>query len=271
MDSCQYDDDDECDEPSSWNLCAVGTDTSDCAVFSVNTTMPDSCAYANNNVCDEPNMCFPGTDTSDCPVSQDSCKWANDGTCDEPNKCYVGTDTTDCRVLHTNLGYCNGGDDELNSVTLNNGDDWDWRTCWSACLAKHPNTLVAIDGPGYDTPQCYCQVSCESKLACGTATSMTSKATRPVNMSSVPCYDTVLTIQPNLGYCHGADLEPDWDKYDWTYATCWDACLNIFPKNLVAIDGPVNGACYCQDACTTKSCGASTSMTSINMSAVPCT
>jgi len=82
------------------------------------------------------------------PVSQDSCKWAEDGICNEPNTCYVGTDTTDCRVLHTKLGYCHGGHDELNSTTLNNGESWDWGTCWAACLVKHPDTLVSINGPG---------------------------------------------------------------------------------------------------------------------------
>ena len=40
--------------------CPAGTDTNDCA---------DSCTYAFNYVCNEPDLCAPGTDTYDCVVS----------------------------------------------------------------------------------------------------------------------------------------------------------------------------------------------------------
>jgi hypothetical protein len=43
--------------------------------------------------------CRIGTDTTDCeafPPGPDSCPWARDGECDEPDTCRAGTDTTDC-------------------------------------------------------------------------------------------------------------------------------------------------------------------------------
>lgn len=77
----------------------------------------DSCEYANDNECDEAQFggtgaCDPGTDSFDCAVlaagrSDDSCDWANDGECDEPRfdgvttECRDGTDATDCRGVPT--------------------------------------------------------------------------------------------------------------------------------------------------------------------------
>lgn len=68
----------------------------------------DSCDYANDGVCDEPDYCSYGTDTTDCEAGSgtqadtgtqaDSCQYANDGVCDEPDYCHVGTDTTDCKA-----------------------------------------------------------------------------------------------------------------------------------------------------------------------------
>ena len=74
----------------------------------------DSCQWANDNECDEPGVgtgaCPSGTDYSDCwrimqGVEDDSCQWARDGECDEPGfgtgACPQGTDLTDCGdVLH---------------------------------------------------------------------------------------------------------------------------------------------------------------------------
>ena len=67
---------------------------------------PDCCLFANDDECDEPDLCAEGTDTTDCtnfPASDcedepgpDCCEFANDGECDEPDLCDVGTDTTDC-------------------------------------------------------------------------------------------------------------------------------------------------------------------------------
>jgi hypothetical protein len=86
--------------------------------FPANTTGYDSCAYANNDECDEPNICLPGTDTSDCTLQQ------------------------------SGVGTCDGVNETLSSADLNNHTAWDWGTCWTACLIKYPDTLVAINGPG---------------------------------------------------------------------------------------------------------------------------
>ncbi len=69
----------------------------------------DSCEFANNGVCDEPEWCDPGTDTTDCQqvceatwpmtittMSKTCCPWSNNGYCDEPDYCYPGTDKGDC-------------------------------------------------------------------------------------------------------------------------------------------------------------------------------
>jgi hypothetical protein len=72
---------------------------------------PDSCKYAKDGTCDEPDLCNRGTDTTDCRAQQsdtkssrksrpsraNSCEYANDGECDEPDTCDRGTDTNDCR------------------------------------------------------------------------------------------------------------------------------------------------------------------------------
>ena len=122
--SCQYANDNMCDEPY---FCQVGTDTADCQGVVQGQNPPpsatppsgqvgaDSCTYARNGTCDEPFFCQMGTDTSDCqntPQAQappsgstpaggqagaDSCTFARDGTCDEPFFCQTGTDTSDCQ------------------------------------------------------------------------------------------------------------------------------------------------------------------------------
>src|SRR5262249_50425222 len=68
----------------------------------------DSCQYANDHECDEPDIgtgaCSMGTDYSDCvrlrTGEDDSCQYAHDGECDEPNfgsgACTQGTDHSDC-------------------------------------------------------------------------------------------------------------------------------------------------------------------------------
>ncbi len=93
INSCEWANDGECDEP---DACAPGTDTTDCQALPEG---PDSCPWANDGECDEPDICPSGTDTTDCkafPPGPDSCPWANDGECDEPDICAPGTDTTDC-------------------------------------------------------------------------------------------------------------------------------------------------------------------------------
>lgn len=69
----------------------------------------DTCRWANDNECDDPDIgtgaCQMGTDYSDCRrlragIEDDSCRWARDGECDEPNfgtgACVQGSDRTDC-------------------------------------------------------------------------------------------------------------------------------------------------------------------------------
>jgi protease YdgD len=69
----------------------------------------DSCRYARDNECDEPEigtgLCARSTDSSDCQRirqnrEDDSCQFANDGECDEPRfgtgACVQGSDRTDC-------------------------------------------------------------------------------------------------------------------------------------------------------------------------------
>ena len=105
-DSCQYANDNECDEPF---LCPIGTDTTDCAVDPRN-----SCRFAFDDECDEPRLCAIGTDTADCSVidPSNSCMSAFDGVCGEPDGCAVGTDTADCDAFF--------GDDS--SDWANNGE-----------------------------------------------------------------------------------------------------------------------------------------------------
>ncbi len=75
-------------------------------------TGDDSCQWANDGECDEPEIgtgaCPQGTDFSDCwrlalEIEDDSCQWANDGECDEPRigtgACTQGTDRTDCGAI----------------------------------------------------------------------------------------------------------------------------------------------------------------------------
>jgi len=67
-----------------------------------------------------------------------------------------------------------------------------------------------------------------------------------------------VTLHENTGLCGGGiDDELDGpDGLPWTWSACWTACLDKYADALTAIDGPQNGLCYCQDACThTYDCG----------------
>ena len=66
---------------------------------------PDSCEFAKDGECDEPDLCRAGTDTTDCKPQRgpDSCEYAKDGECDEPDLCGIGTDTTDCRLTQQTI------------------------------------------------------------------------------------------------------------------------------------------------------------------------
>ena len=101
--SCTWANDGECDEP---DLCAPGTDTNDCQRTSpVGGNGTNSCRFANDGECDEPDLCAPGTDTNDCRSSvANSCEYANDGECDEGVYCPMGTDTNDCAPMRMSGG-----------------------------------------------------------------------------------------------------------------------------------------------------------------------
>lgn len=91
-----------CDEPTT---CAAGTDDTDCGGRTCNGD--DSCSLAKNGVCNSPNSCASGTDVSDCCGSEegdDSCATANNGACEEPSACAAGTDTSDCGGSSTDGG-----------------------------------------------------------------------------------------------------------------------------------------------------------------------
>ena len=72
-----------------------------------------------------------------------------------------------------------------------------------------------------------------------------------------------VTLHKNAGLCGGGinDELYDHDGLPWTWSACWTACLDKYADALAAIDGPQNGLCYCQDACThTYDCGVATAM-----------
>lgn len=133
QDSCEYANDNECDEAryGGQGYCDDGTDTTDCRLLSAGIT-DNSCEFANDGECDEyrynsTGACVDGSDTNDCAIWQtqresefmeraqalnlpvltigrlgnNTCRWSNDGECDDPDiggsgACNPGTDATDC-------------------------------------------------------------------------------------------------------------------------------------------------------------------------------
>ncbi|MDC1397679.1 trypsin-like serine protease [Octadecabacter sp.] len=133
QDSCEYANDNECDEAryGEQGYCDDGTDTTDCRLLSAGIT-DNSCEFANDGECDEyrynsTGACVDGSDTNDCAIWQtqresefmeraqalnlpvltigrlgnNTCRWSNDGECDDPDiggsgACNPGTDATDC-------------------------------------------------------------------------------------------------------------------------------------------------------------------------------
>jgi len=89
-----------------------------------------------------------------------------------------------------------------------------------------------------------------------------------------------LTLHIGSGYCIGEGKSKIWTALEqidggWTWETCWDACLDEYSdgRELVSVDGPDYGACYCTDACPNLAeCGAYSSMTraTFDMQSVPC-
>jgi len=151
-DSCQYANDNVCDEPT---YCPAGTDATDCA----DPAVASYCPYTGDGECDEVSYCPAGSDSADCcdgnqiklwstavtgyqyhtigtPVSNDadcsgaagqdftsnSCSLASNGHCDEPYLCASGTDTLDCAsegYEHGDSPYCPyAGDSECDEPTL---------------------------------------------------------------------------------------------------------------------------------------------------------
>ena len=133
QDSCEYANDNECDEAryGGQGYCDDGTDTTDCSLLNAGIS-DDSCEFARDNECDEyqyggTGACQDGSDTTDCAIWQvqresdffdraqalglsadtindlgnNTCRWNNDGECDDlryggTGACDIGTDATDC-------------------------------------------------------------------------------------------------------------------------------------------------------------------------------
>lgn len=131
--TCQYANDNECDEArfGGLGLCDPGTDTADCAQVSTGVST-DDCFSASDGQCDEyrfngTGFCMDGTDASDCSAWQtereatfmeratslgvddgtvnllgdNTCRWSYDTECDDVNfagtgACDPGTDAMDC-------------------------------------------------------------------------------------------------------------------------------------------------------------------------------
>lgn len=133
QDSCDFANDNECDEAryGGQGYCETGTDTSDCTLLSAGIN-DDSCSFANDGECDEfrfngSGACQDGSDATDCAAWQvdrevsfleratalgvntatvtalgdNTCRWSFDGECDDPafggtGACEQGTDAMDC-------------------------------------------------------------------------------------------------------------------------------------------------------------------------------
>ena len=159
-------------------------------------------------------------------------------------------------VVRSSVGWCNGFDDELKHPQ---GFAWTWSACWAACADKHGYALVAIDGPG-DGGDCYCQDACDSRSDCGEDSIMTRDDFELAQCcdggsgggdgSGANCAPDGFTIHWGVGFCDGMDIEIYHPAgLRWTWSECWNACEAQYPGIVVAIDGPQDGDCYCQDAC----------------------
>ena len=154
QDTCQYANDNECDEArfGGFGACEAGTDSTDCRLLSVGIA-DDSCQFANDAECDElryggSGACVDGSDATDCGIwltqreadflaraqalgldaasiaalGDNSCRWNNDGECDDVNQggsgaCDSGTDAMDC-LMQTDVSAGVGA-----SVAASLGDD----------------------------------------------------------------------------------------------------------------------------------------------------
>jgi len=89
--------------------------------------------------------------------NDDSCEWADDGVCDEPDICPAGTDTTDCMDgwYECDEGYCvvDDGycDEDLSCCSYDDDCDVDWGGDEWDCDGGY-----CVDGDGY----------CDEDLSC---------------------------------------------------------------------------------------------------------
>lgn len=131
--SCEYANDNECDEEryGGQGYCDTGTDTADCALLAAGIN-DNSCTFANDGECDEfryggSGACQDGSDRADCEIwaaqresdfldraralgvqtdaiarlGDNSCRWSYDDECDDlafggTGACDIGTDAMDC-------------------------------------------------------------------------------------------------------------------------------------------------------------------------------
>ena len=89
---CQFADDNECDESDGGGACPDGSDSNDCG-----RCLPGGGGGGGGGGDD-------GGDTV-CDVDNNGCNYANDGVCDEPEVCDDGSDGNDC-------GVCSGGNSD---------------------------------------------------------------------------------------------------------------------------------------------------------------
>ncbi|MBY0563510.1 MAG: trypsin-like serine protease [Hyphomonadaceae bacterium] len=160
-DSCQWANDNECDEPDiGTGACTAATDYSDCRRIRAGIE-DNSCRWANDGECDEPRFgtgaCVQGTDRNDCGDiawmrnQNDSCATSFNGVCEEPGRgngqCAARTDRSDClsreRPMRINDHFF-GRDDRVRV----NAQEAPWRfmgrfvnAAGEACTA----TLIAPD------------------------------------------------------------------------------------------------------------------------------
>ncbi|MBL4629089.1 MAG: hypothetical protein JKY00_13845 [Roseicyclus sp.] len=96
LNPCPYIGDGDCDEPNGLNLCAWGTDATDCS--NPNSNFGSGAGFS------------AGAYTSGgggTATPQNTCAYTNDGDCDEPNGlnlCAWGTDAADCSNPNSNFG-----------------------------------------------------------------------------------------------------------------------------------------------------------------------
>jgi len=111
----------------------------------------NTCDYANDDVCDEPKYCAAGTDCKDCgncdeaPAPSDSCRWAKEGTCDEPDgdkpgHCTLGTDCTDC-------GNCDGSSEAWKTAV----SEYQLLQSYAQRLNETTTRIVDVDSSGADS------------------------------------------------------------------------------------------------------------------------